>query len=1071
MPRMAARDLPPGRSPPDRSDPIAPPAFAAAGVLDLQRAAGNRAVARVLARQPGATTTKTGVRVVRAGDTLHVVTTTGRFRNNFNGDFKVDRDGRLEFGVGKQAILVPIAGLTVEQTAQHLARCLVDQDLYVQPTVTVTLEGATATGSYKRPKTAADLDRERYTAYVADIDPADPALKVYKEYVEDPQHAYELTKTNPAQLWGRAHVDPHKLSPRAERLAVLNKFIDLQRADDSREKNPAERARRNETMTRFLEWVTNRMDAPGFHKLDFPKAYSDIYVSIIKREVKHEVAAAEERRKHPTDPATVEERSDKLKEFMDLADQLYALARRARQPHLKEFDKDRGILFLGDKVTAEIYEDLAKELLRWAFDHMREYGFTSRNAKAIFDEIRASGSFPERIRAAESAPEPHEYYDDRNKDVSAGGILEAFGKAVFRGLTVIAVVGAFVGAEIITGGEATVLLLAWAGKGGAESYIARRDEIERSGYDVPVLATVLVSAGDMAGVSEIIEGISGERLLTNVELSGAEREEAIGGGAGNMATMFMGSRAWKTGEAVGMRFREVEPSGMIAVAKPGPREKAARAQLPKELVVGFDFWMARIRATNDLDPEVVLKDKPIVAIEESSASFARAHGQAVVRGKEAAFAKAHPVFKVNEVGGEDVWMHYEKTPPSARQISHANQVARETGDTVHLFGDTGEATIGEPGRPLHLLEGTAGQARALAQDALANAKAAGQAMAEVYIDVPTATVAEIKLAWDAGAPELLGPVYEGKRVAKLRIRGRDGEWQPPTFSKKGGKAAEVPAAKRPAPPKKEGLPGEDDRVPVADKPAKKPGKEVGEEGPTGRKGKAPAAPKPAPDPKAERVAAEKERLIDEIREKRKTLTRIYTEIALLKKRQPRGVAKRAEIDAEKEALAREARGKVIPEMNTLLEALDKVEVTNYMRARAYSYSDEAEAAVIDRATIVDKVENRVKLVDEYSGKEIEDASIDHIVSIEEMSRMEGFDQLSPEDWKAVVSRVDNLRMMEIDLNSSKGSRRWEDWKTGRRIYGEKVWNEMVNLERILREDLAKDIKARAAKRPTALAPK
>ena len=420
-------------------------------------------------------------------------------------------------------------------------------------------------------------------------------------------------------------------------------------------------------MTRFLEWVTSHMDAPGFHKLSPAKAYSDIYVSIIKREVKHEVEVAVERRKHPPDPATEQERSDKLKEFMDLTDQLYALARRARQPHLKEFDKDRGILFLGDKVTAEIYDDLAKALMRWAFDHMAEDGFTSRNAKAVFDEIRASGNFPARIRAAESAPEPHEYYDDRNKDVSAGGILASFGKAVFRGLTIIAVVGACVGAELITGGQATWLLAAWAAKGGVDSYMTRREEIERSGYDVPVLATLVVSAGDVVGVSELIEGICGERFFTNVELSGAERDEAIGGGVGGVATVLMGSRAWKTGEAVGVRLREVEPTGTVAPAKSGPREKAARAQLPKELLVGFDFWMERIRATKGLDPEVVLKDKPIVAIEQSSASFARAHGQAVVRGKEAAFAKAHPVFKVNEVAGEDVWMHYEKTPPSGRR--------------------------------------------------------------------------------------------------------------------------------------------------------------------------------------------------------------------------------------------------------------------------------------------------------------------------------------------------------------------------------------------------------------------
>ena len=64
----------------------------------------------MLARSPDATITKSRVRVVAAGDTLHVVTATGSYRNHFTGDFKVGQDGRLEFGVGTAAILVPMPG-------------------------------------------------------------------------------------------------------------------------------------------------------------------------------------------------------------------------------------------------------------------------------------------------------------------------------------------------------------------------------------------------------------------------------------------------------------------------------------------------------------------------------------------------------------------------------------------------------------------------------------------------------------------------------------------------------------------------------------------------------------------------------------------------------------------------------------------------------------------------------------------------------------------------------------------------------------------------------------------------
>lgn len=1075
MERTGAQEAAPSRPSASRSD-ANEPVSAQAHVIELQRAAGNRAVAQLVARASGATARKTRARTVRAGDRLHVVTATGSVRNYFSGDFNVRQDGRLEFGLGTGAISVPVAGLTLDQTAQALARCLVYRELFVAPTVSVTLDGATASATYRRPKSAAELDRERYMVYTAAAERSDPALERYNEFVEDPLHAYELTKLTPARLWGIAQIDRDKPSPRQAMMERTVAFIRARREEDAREKDPAERARRLEAMTRFLDWVDEHIDTPGFLKTSPPTVYANIHVSIIKRGVTKEVTGREEARKHPPDAATVEERSAKVKEFMDLADQLYLLARRARQSHLKEFDKDRGILFLGDKVTADIYTDLAQLLLRWAFDHMAEHGFTARDAKAVFDELKSSGDFPARIRTAQSAPEPHEYYDDRSKDVSAGGTLASFGKAVFHGLTVIAAVGAFVGAEVLTAGQATWLLAAWAAKGGAESYMARRDEIEASGYDVPVLDTLVVSAGDIVGVSQIIEGISGERLLTGAELSGAERDEAIGGGVGGTVSIVMGSRAWKTGEAVGTRFREAEPTGAAVRPQPGPREKAARAQLPKKLVAGFDLWMERIRATKGLAPEMVLQGKPIVAIEQSSASFARAHAHAVARVKAAAFTRAHRAFVFDEVAGEAVWMHYDTTPPSAREIAHANRVARETGEPVHVFSDgMGEATIGEPGRALYLSEGTVAQARGLAQDALANAKAAGESMAEVHIDVPTATRAEIEQAWTAGPAELRGPVYEGKTIAAVIVRGRDGNWQAPTFDKsvtkpKAGQGGGGGApGKRPPPAKKPGSAGDGDRVPVSDKPDKPRLKDTDDEGPTGPKGKAPAQPVRTSSKDA-RVAAETERLLSAIREKRSTLTRVKTELRLLNKRSRRTLAQRAAIDAERAELVKEAH-KLIDDRNALEVQLEKVTITPYDRARGYSYSEAAEAAVIERATVVDQVDKRVKLIDEYSGKEIENPSIEHVVSIYEMSRMEGFDQLSLKDRNEVLSRLDNLRMMEHDLNSSKGSLRWEDWRNGLRRYGDKVWEAMVPLERSLRVKIAKDIKDRAANRPAAKASK
>ena len=72
--------------------------------------------------------------------------------------------------------------------------------------------------------------------------------------------------------------------------------------------------------------------------------------------------------------------------------------------------------------------------------------------------------------------------------------------------------------------------------------------------------------------------------------------------------------------------------------------------------------------------------------------------------------------------------------------------------------------------------------------------------------------------------------------------------------------------------------------------------------------------------------------------------------------------------------------------------------------------------------------------------------------------MEGYEKLRPNEWKEILSRRDNLRLTEEVNNSSKGSQRWADWETGRRIYGEKVWTEMVALEKEVRAKIQAEIK-------------
>lgn len=204
-----------------------------------------------------------------------------------------------------------------------------------------------------------------------------------------------------------------------------------------------------------------------------------------------------------------------------------------------------------------------------------------------------------------------------------------------------------------------------------------------------------------------------------------------------------------------------------------------------------------------------------------------------------------------------------------------------------------------------------------------------------------------------------------------------------------------------------------------------------------------------------KVEAAKASKLSQIEEAKETKLQIYSEIEELTQQGKQRLtdAQREKLKRDKADLALEAKAQIALE-NKLRAQYDDLQITQYERARAYSYSDAAARDVVKRAGGLD----------EMSGKKLLEPSIDHVVSIEEMATYEGFDDLVNTDLYEVISRKDNLRLMEKGPNSSKGGKRWEDWKAGRRLYGEAVWQQMVEVERNLRSEIRKDIKARAAKR-------
>ena len=214
------------------------------------------------------------------------------------------------------------------------------------------------------------------------------------------------------------------------------------------------------------------------------------------------------------------------------------------------------------------------------------------------------------------------------------------------------------------------------------------------------------------------------------------------------------------------------------------------------------------------------------------------------------------------------------------------------------------------------------------------------------------------------------------------------------------------------------------------------------------------------------TAKDKERLSREIKDKESLLDQIYKENRELNKRGKKltGIDrefyedsikpdKRAKNPSDVEILE-QLRANTKREINNSIDELGKLrveraklEVTPLARARAYSYS----------ASSAKQVSARAGGLDEMSGRALKNASIDHVVPVDEIVLMDNWTKVPLADQQIILSRVDNLRSMEKSRNLSKGNRRWVNWKQGRAFYGEKVWNRMVAEEGKLRILIQQDI--------------
>lgn len=592
---------------------------------------------------------------------------------------------------------------------------------------------------------------------------------------------------------------------------------------------------------RFYEWFDKNENSPFLLKFNPPALLGQFRVDATMRSVKETVAKKirEESEAKAYSPEMQQVRIKKMDEFLNLAMSVRGESARRFPYRIPVASEGVDILVTGDPARQFVLNQIADELMGWSREHSSDDNYATVDPRDILLYVLKSG-YNDALRATDKEPLKSEVID--RHELVWGKVLESFGKTLATGLVVIAIVGAAVGLGL-PGAIALIILGAVAAIAAGIKYLERRKEIEEKGYEVPVPITAVNAAGDAIGVSQLIEGITGERLGINERLKSAERSEKLGEGGGGVALLLLGSRAFRFGQGVGRTVRLSSPPAVpetlegvplkdlggeyenvrfptkpVQNPTPGPVEAQARAALPEHLRVGFDRWVAGMRSRNpQVDVDGVLRKMTQEKIEAISKKPAEDYHNHLAKAEQT--TKAQAAAKPRSAGDplrpklkhtywkDGVTIQYEKADPLTTDVGkvefeHAKLIQTRTGEPVHLFGDTPsgktypgiDGTIGEPPRPLQLKNlADPSYLKVHASDAFEAAAKHGYDKVEVHLRVKDSTIAEIKAAWEGkpGHPRGAEIGWETKLsmaraklpLARLVIEGKDGVWiveAPPT---------------------------------------------------------------------------------------------------------------------------------------------------------------------------------------------------------------------------------------------------------------------------------------------------
>ncbi|MDB5145996.1 MAG: hypothetical protein JWQ57_16 [Mucilaginibacter sp.] len=220
------------------------------------------------------------------------------------------------------------------------------------------------------------------------------------------------------------------------------------------------------------------------------------------------------------------------------------------------------------------------------------------------------------------------------------------------------------------------------------------------------------------------------------------------------------------------------------------------------------------------------------------------------------------------------------------------------------------------------------------------------------------------------------------------------------------------------------------------------------------------------------LSAEQQRALDVLNAQKSAVTTLYEqkaiaeeELAALRAKPDRSAEDIAEIRSleselsELDPVAYPPRkpggiGKIAEAEKTLVdkekEAV-KAQLSLYDRLRAAAPSDAAKERAIKGIT-----------TDQIGPLRVPPKGLqaDHIVSVREISDMDGFADLPWKDQKAIVDMKENLIAMDASANASKGDRTWRSWSQANMFYEQAAIDTMAKREALVRAAIQAEIEKR-----------